>query len=202
MRTFLIKITLSCILSCIAVSSEYAYANNDVKAFKTTIYASEKLAGTKLFSRIVQGKESKSSASLTITVTSKFLKCSSELRQQLMEDVYKAWIQVYKGQDEPVITFVDSRKRNVGLASKEGCIASSIDTAVTKEPQPTKKKERNCYKIGYRYGRCRGMSIAGLHCYRGDKISIPRACRNNEDKNRGVKAGIREGQRIAGKSVL
>lgn len=199
MRAFLIKIALSCILSCIAMNFEYAYANNDAEVFKTTIFASEKLSGTKFFSKIVESREARSSGSLKITVTSKFLNESSVLRQQLMEDVYKAWTQVYKGQDEPVITFIDSKNKNVGVASKEGCIASPIVT-VTKEPKPAKQKEKNCYKLGYRYGRCRGMSIAGLHCYRGDKISIPRECRYHKDKDRGVNAGIREGQRIAGKS--
>ena len=40
------------------------------------------------------------------------------------------------------------------------------------------------------------MGMAGLDCNPEDDIVIPPECRHNAEKDRGLKAGIEEGQRI------
>ena len=54
------------------------------------------------------------------------------------------------------------------------------------------KKRESCYQLGYRYGKCFTLSFAGLPCDPKDDIAIPPECRNNEEKDRGVKAGTAE----------
>ena len=53
-------------------------------------------------------------------------------------------------------------------------------------------KKESCYHLGYRFGKCFTLGMAGLPCDPKDDIVIPPECRNNEEKDRGLKAGIEE----------
>ena len=86
------------------------------------------------------------------------------------------------------------------------CVFSQVVN--TEEIAPQKKqvkkvrkavKKESCYQLGYRYGKCFTLGMAGLPCDPKDDIVIPPECRNNPEKDRGLKAGIEEVYRKHGR---
>ena len=80
---------------------------------------------------------------------------------------------------------------SVLLAQVEENGQSKTQTRQQSKVKKTKRRE-SCYQLGYRYGKCFTLGMAGLRCDPKDDISIPPECRNNEQKDRGLKAGVEE----------
>lgn len=99
------------------------HAGDDLEALKAIVSISQNAVGAKFFSTIVQSNKKESTGALKVTVTSKFLRESQSTRQSLMQSVYDSWRQMYKGPDEAMIAFVDSKNRAVGVATKSACLS-------------------------------------------------------------------------------
>ena len=99
------------------------YAGQDIDMVRSLVAATQAIVGVKYFTTIVQSNKSGSTGALKVTVTRKFLQESQQNKQKLMQSVYDAWKQTYKGQDKPMIAFVNSKNVMVGMASDGGCLA-------------------------------------------------------------------------------
>lgn len=99
-----------------------ACAGEALETFKAILTIAQNTTGVKYFSNVVQSKKPGSTGALKITVTSKFLREKRNTRQELMQSTFNSWKQTYKGSDEPMIAFVDSKNVAVGIASGQGCL--------------------------------------------------------------------------------
>jgi hypothetical protein len=49
----------------------------------------------------------------------------------------------------------------------------------------------SCYELGYRYGLCATQTMLGIRCKPENDIIIPQRCREKEETNKGIKAGVK-----------
>jgi hypothetical protein len=49
----------------------------------------------------------------------------------------------------------------------------------------------SCFEIGYRYGKCAALALAGKSCNPKDDVIIPERCRSNEETKRGIEEGVK-----------
>lgn len=167
------------------------YAGEDLDYIKKMLFVTNNATGKEYFSDAVQSDKVGYAGALKVTVTTNFVKENRTKKQNLMKIIYDSWKILYTGKDDPIIAFVDSDNVAYGIASKKGCMVAPVTGQVEE-----KKKKNKCYLLGYKYGRCFAMSLGGLECYQGDDISMPPECRYNEDKDRGLMIGIKEGKKV------
>ena len=75
------------------------------------------------------------------------------------------------------------------LAQEEETEEVKPEKKQQKKVKKTKNKE-SCYQLGYRFGKCFTLSMDGRPCDPKDDIILPPECRDNAEKDRGLKAGI------------
>ncbi len=71
-------------------------------------------------------------------------------------------------------------------AKTDSFISSRTTTSL-----PNKKGKLNCYDIGFKYGKCSGMSFQGKKCDPSDDIVIPTECRDKNETNKGINEGVK-----------
>lgn len=53
-------------------------------------------------------------------------------------------------------------------------------------------EESECYKLGYRYGRCAAKIMIGKTCKTSDNIVIPERCQYDPDTKRGMEDALKK----------
>ena len=99
-----------------------AFTGQDVENVRSMIDLTHKASGVKYFSSVTQGNKEGYSGCLKITVTKRFLKESQASKEGLMRKIYDAWKQNYKGTDEALVGFVDTKDVLVGMATDKGIL--------------------------------------------------------------------------------